>query len=206
MSRTGCLLYSKPRLAQFRDASICVSMAILCNACFLIPSKEDIYRRKMRQTIAQAKLLSNGWDSLRLQQSVDWKKFDKDDWESYNEERRASRRELEENGIDWKIDGNSISYEEVLGKIDSGYAGRAVPRDAWGFDFEFRIVDDFLVVRSPGANGIFDKDLYRKERFPWLSGGDVVLLGGRQLSSPRWPKVDDWLHPDPPETKDAYQP
>ena len=178
---------------HFTKGPFCPRRRFLSSMCLvlvlsLLPScsSENRYRKKCRKTVKDARHVSYAWEVVQIRESYPNASI-------LNQRRRTLVDKIRKRGIDWGRDGQEVAFQEVIeGAEDAGV--RELSRvDAWGQPYEYRIVDDYLVIRSSGADRVFDSDEYKHGPFPWLSGGDFVIVGGTNIRWPDWPKPYDWL-------------
>ncbi len=163
----------------------CVLVVLIsCIGC----SNESRFSKKRRATVSNARLIHWAWKVTRMEMLYP-------DLSVLDGKQRVLIERIKSHGLDWQQDGAEVTYREVL----EGAAEERVkslklsPRDGWGQPYEFRIVDEVLVIRSSGADRIFDTDKYYYGTSPALSGGDFVVIGGAFIRSAKAPRMPDWF-------------
>ncbi len=171
--------------AQVGDVykALCVGLMI---PLFLSCSRDRAHRKREGSTVGDIRRLSYEWKAARIRELYPRAEV-LDEWE------RDLIEGIKKNGIDWGSDGEVVAFQDIIKRVGERWSKGLRSVDAWGRAYEFRVVDGFLAVRSSGADRVFDNSVYYYGSFPWLSGGDLVIVGGEEI---RWtvpPKAPDWL-------------
>ncbi len=166
---------------SFRVACLIASL-LLSSSC----SKEKQYRKRMSETIGNARRTCRAWKTARHRELYPNGRL-------IIKKERALVDRIESEGLDWLLDGKEISYREVIEGASEDAADRSSHLDGWGQPFEYRIVDGFLVIRSSGSDRVFESERYQYGTFPWLSGGDIVIVGNSSIRWANEPRSPDWL-------------
>ncbi len=177
---------SASQTVSIRFMARAILFAVLMVSLVVGCSKDSRYRKRERETVGGARHLSYEWKAARMRELYPNAEILKV-WEEELVDK------IREKDLNWRRDGDEIVFSEVIGKIGEERSEKLRSVDGWGRAYEFRVIDGFLAVRSSGADRAFDSDVYRHGSFPWLSGGDLVIVGGKAI---RWtvpPKAPDWL-------------
>ncbi len=168
-----------------RIHSVACSLLVLSvNLC--CSSEDGRYRKNVRDTIVNAKQISWVWKVVKLRELYP-------NGSIIKERQKSLIENIKLNGIDWSIDGKDVSFGEVVAGADEEALRDLSLLDGWGQPYEFKIVEGHVVIRSSGSDRVFDGSKYQYGTFPWLSGGDFVIIGDGEV---RWtvpPKAYDWL-------------
>lgn len=133
----------------------------------------------LTESIETAQLLSGSW--------YDQKAKEIGSYEPLSREYSALKKVIKNDGITWSNLSKVVSYDDVV--VDrSSQMRKLSPTDEWGSSYEFRAMGNLLLVRSPGADKVYDSDFYRAGHTPRPGGGDIVVLLSYVITSPEIPK------------------
>ncbi len=149
-------------------------------------SEDGRFKKKEEATVSNARRISWAWKVVRMRELYP-------DTVVLDELQRSLIDKIKNHGLDWQSDGEAVAYLELLEGADEKLVQDLSPADAWGQPYEFKIFDGYLVIRSSGADRVFDTSKYYYGSFPWLSGGDFVIVGGKNVRWTVGPKAPDWL-------------